>query len=254
MARLLFGAALMPSSVLAVWAAALAVAGLTTQGRGAWPFLVGLGGTAGLWLVTRYAVEHPNGPLGWGSALARRVYVFGHELTHALAAWSVGAKVLGMSVREDGGHVDLSHSNAFIALAPYCVPIYTLLVITVYRALLFARPHLGGRSGFLGLLGLTIAFHLIKTFETIWDRKQPDLPAAGGVVFSLSWILLVNALAVLLLLKALFPSVVDLGGSVREVGMRTKAFWLAAYALARPLRRSVIEPLRHSLAARLQRP
>lgn len=246
MARLLFGAALLPSSVLAVWTAALAVAGLTTQSKAAWPFLAGLGGTAGLWFLMRYAVEHPDGPLGWGAAAARRMYVFGHELTHALAAWSVGAKVLGFSVRDDGGHVDLSHSNAFIALAPYCVPIYTLLVIAAYRGLLYARPHAGGRSAFLGLMGLTIAFHLIKTFETIWDRKQPDLPAAGGVVFSLSWILLLNGLAVLLLVKALFPSAVDLGGSLRDLSLRTKAFWLGAYAL--------FEPLRHSFVAQLKRP
>jgi hypothetical protein len=246
MARLLIGAALLPSSVLAVWAAALAVSGLATQSKAAWPFLLGMGGTAALWFLMRYAVEHPDGPLGWASAAARRLYVFGHEMTHALAAWSVGAKVLGMSVRDDGGHVDLSHSNAFIALAPYCVPLYTLLVVAGYRLLLYFKPGAGGRALFLLLVGLTIAFHLIKTFETIWDREQPDLPAAGGVVFSLSLILLANALCVLLLVKALFPAAVDLGGSLREVALRTRGFWRGAYAF--------IEPLRHSFVAQLKRP
>lgn len=246
MARLLVGAALLPSSVLAAWVAALAVGGLTAHGQSAWPFLVGLGGTAACWAFMRWIVEEAPTPLRWGSAFFRRAYVLGHETTHALAAWSTGAKVLGMSVREDGGHVDLSHSNAFIALAPYCIPIYTLLTIVGYRVLLHFRPHTGGRSAFLGLMGLTIAFHLLKTFETIWDREQPDLPAAGGVLFSLSWILLANALAVLLLVKALFPAAVDLGGSLREVGVRTAGFWRSAYAL--------FEPLRRSFVAQLQRP
>jgi hypothetical protein len=194
----------------------------------------------------RYVVGEAKGPIGWLEALSRRFYVFGHELTHAVAAWSMGAKVLDFKVGDDGGHVDLSHSNAYIALAPYCVPIYTLLVVAGYRALLYFRPAVGGRSGFLGLMGLTIGFHLIKTFETISDRKQPDLPAAGGVVFSLSWILLANSLAVLLLVKALFPAAVDLGASARVLARSTASFWRGLYAF--------MEPLRHSFVAQLKRP
>jgi hypothetical protein len=247
MARLLIGAALMPSSVLLVWASLQAVAALITNGRAtAWSFLGGMAAVAALWAFGRYGLVEERGPLSWIAALSRRVYVLGHETTHALAAWASGAKVLGISVGERGGHVDLSHSNAFIALAPYCVPLYTILVVAAYRALLWYDPGAGRRQVFLALMGATLAFHVLKTYETITDRDQPDLPAAGGVLFSLALILLANGLVVLLLVKALFPGSVDLGASLRGVADGTRGFWLRLYALAAPLRTSFV--------AQLQRP
>lgn len=246
MTRLLVGAALLPSSVLALWAAVQAVGGLTKSPNGAaWPFLGGIGLTAAVWVFGRYGLVEDAGPVAWLSALSRRSYVLGHELTHALAAWMSGAKVLGISVGERGGHVDLSHSNAFIALAPYCIPLYTILVVAGYRALLYYRPGAGSRPVFLALMGLSLGFHLVKTFETITDRSQPDLPAAGGVLFSLALIALANGLIVLLLVKALFPAAVDLGLSLRGVALSTKAFWLSVYSVAAPLRTSFVAQLKH---------
>ncbi len=166
-----------------------------------------------------------GGPAAAGAALVRRAYVFGHELTHALAAWAVGAQVHGFHVGEDGGHVDLSRSNAFIALAPYCVPIYTLLVIAGYRVLVWLRPGAGSPGLFLGLLGLTLAFHVLLTFESLVDQRQPDLTAAGGVVFSLALIALSNGLLVLLLLKLLFPRAVALSEPLWLVMTSSAAFW-----------------------------
>jgi hypothetical protein len=178
------------------------------------------------------------------ASAARLLHVLGHELTHAIAAWSVGAKVLGFKVSGRGGHVDLSHSNAFIALAPYCVPIYSLAVVGVYRLMLALNPGAGGRAVFLAAMGITISFHLVKTFESLWDVSQPDLPAAGGVVFSLSWILLANGLVVLALSKALFPSAVELEGTLRAVAARTGSFWGALYGVIEPLRRGFVAQLK----------
>ncbi|MDE2039496.1 MAG: hypothetical protein KGO96_01765 [Elusimicrobia bacterium] len=186
------------------------------------------------WALERRALA-AAGRRGLASRLARRAYVLGHELTHALAGVAIGAKVLDVKVGESAGHVDLSHSNAFVALAPYCLPIYTLAVVAGYRILLWLRPGSGGRTVFLMLMGATLAFHLIKTFDAIWDSRQPDLPAAGGVVFSLSWILLANSLIVLLLAKALFPSAVELERCAALVAGWTAGFWRGLYALARPL-------------------
>ncbi len=47
------------------------------------------------------------------------IYVFGHELTHALWTWLFGGKVKKMKVTSDGGHVIISKTNFLIALAPY---------------------------------------------------------------------------------------------------------------------------------------
>ncbi len=243
MLRLLIGVLLLPSSALAVWAAADAVVGLTAHGP-AWPFLGGMVASGAVWAFCRYALESPSGLGHWVASLSRRGHVLGHEVTHAVAAWSVGAKVLGMEVGEDGGHVDLSHSNAFVALAPYCIPIYTLLVVAGYRALLYFRPEAGGRGLFLGLMGASIAFHVVKTFESIWDVEQPDLAAAGGVVFSLAVILLANGVVVLGLSKLLFPAAVDFGAEARLAALRTRHFWGSLYGLVAPLRRTFVAQLK----------
>ena len=60
------------------------------------------------------------------------IYVFGHELTHALWTWLFGGQVKKMKVSSDGGHVVVSKTNFLIALAPYFFPFYTALVIVVF--------------------------------------------------------------------------------------------------------------------------
>ena len=47
------------------------------------------------------------------------LYVFGHELTHALWTWLFGGQVKKMKVSSEGGHVVVSKTNFVIALAPY---------------------------------------------------------------------------------------------------------------------------------------
>lgn len=244
MARLLFGLALMPTAVFTAVVGVQALGALTTNAPAAWPFLSGLVAVAVVWVFGRYLMDELNGPIGIAASLTRRLYVLGHETTHALAAWSFGAKVLGFKAGEHSGHVDLSHSNAVIALAPYCVPIYTILVVAAYRALLWYRPGTGGRELFLFLLGGSFAFHLLKTFETIWDREQPDLPAAGGVVFSLSWIVLANGFVMLALVKILFPGAVDFGGGLRSVAFRSGGFWKSCWRFVAPIKDSFVAQMR----------
>jgi hypothetical protein len=243
--RLIVGAALMPTSALMLVAAATAAASLTSHAKYSWPFLAGAAVIVVTWVYNRYFLDGAGGIVGFVSSLERRAYVLGHELTHALAAWSVGAKVHDIVVTDKGGHVDLSKCNAFIALAPYCVPIYTLAVVAGYKLLLYLKPGMDGRLLFLGLMGASVSFHLLKTGEAILDIKQPDLPAAGGVIFSLSWILLFNGLILLLVVKALFPAAIDLGASLQSVTYRTLGFWSSLYAVVEPLRSSFVAQLRH---------
>jgi hypothetical protein len=222
----MFGLALAPTSLLALGVSLRALAAVCVRAPAAAPFAAGFSLALAFWLFSRYLVE--GGPGAWLSAAASRVYVFGHELTHALAAWSIGGKVHSFHVGEEGGHVDVSETNAFVALAPYCVPIYTLGVVAGWRAALHFHPS-APESAFLVLTGLTLSFHVFKTFECLWDRRQPDLAAAGGAVFSLSWIALANGLVILLLAKALFPRSVDFSGHVRSVAYWTSTFWSSAW-------------------------
>src|ERR1043165_9902388 len=51
------------------------------------------------------------------------VYVFGHELTHAVSALAFGGKVKKFKATSKGGHVVITKTNFFIALAPYFLPL-----------------------------------------------------------------------------------------------------------------------------------
>jgi len=231
--RLLVGILLLPLSAALFWAAAKTLAGVALGASAAAPFVAGMGLMAVSWVLGRHVID-PIGPFGWGTRAARWLYVLGHELTHALAAWTSGGKVFAIHVEEKGGHVDLSRSSAFVALAPYCVPFHALLVVAGYRALLWLKPEAQAEALFLLLMGGALAFHALMTWETLTRVRQPDLDDAGGRVFSFALIVLANGLVVLLLLKVLFLESVELGAALKTAGLRAWWFWTKAWALAWP--------------------
>ena len=236
MLRLLLGLALLPLSASLLWASARTLAGVAAGTAAAAPFAAGLGIAVAAWLVGR-SLAPEKGPLAWASRAARWSSVLGHELTHALAAWALGGKVYGMKVGERDGHVDLSESGAFVALAPYCVPLAAFAVAVGYRALLWARPGAGAEALFLFLMGGALGAHLLFTWGSLTETRQPDLDAAGGVVFSIAVIMGANALVILLLLKGLFPGSVPLWTRLRESGGFAGRAWTRAGEAAKPAAR-----------------
>src|SRR3989344_6595006 len=129
-----------------------------------------------------------------------RTFVFGHELTHALAALATGGKVLSFNVSKKGGSVSLSKSNFIVALAPYCVPIYTVLVTVLAFAVRGADPSLPVREPFLAAVGFTLAFHASLTLFAI-RQEQPDIKKTGSF-FSLVFIAFSNLWVLALISKA----------------------------------------------------
>ena len=121
------------------------------------------------------------------------VYVFGHELVHALATWACLGKVGNLQASASGGRVSTSKSNTLIRLAPYFVPLYTAAAAGVFAGLnAWWRP-LGEYRWLLAfLLGFTLAFHVGFTLWSL-HRGQPDLKADGWF-FSLVVVFLVNVL------------------------------------------------------------
>jgi nitrate reductase NapE component len=207
---LIAGVCLTPTSLAVLFSAAAELGGLAGQ-RGGTQFF--LGGAAG------YTFLHILQLLR-----LRRAYVFAHEFTHALAAWMSGGKVYSFVVGKEGGHVDLSHSSVFIALAPYVFPLYALCVVGAYRVLLWVGPPAHAQVAFLALMGAVLAFHVAHTVESLWTTHQSDLDQVG---FSMSMALIVGLNGLLLLgaLKCLFPEQVALSSSIARVGEVTQAFW-----------------------------
>ena len=140
------------------------------------PFLAG----AACWCVIYFSLPKPM----W-------IYVFGHELTHALWAWLFGARVKKMKVSSAGGHVVVTKTNFLITLAPYFFPLYAVIVIAI-----FASGHwFWGWSRFLVyfhlLVGAAYAFHVTLTFQTL-QTQQSDI-TSQGYLFSAAIIFLGNA-------------------------------------------------------------
>ena len=118
-------------------------------------------------------------------------YVFGHEATHALFGLLFFAKISEFKVSKTGGSVKVSKSNFVITLAPYFFSLYTLILLLLWWIILLFWPPLVEYSWILyQLLGMTGAFHLAMTFESIAEG-QSDIKSVGAF-FALPFILALN--------------------------------------------------------------
>lgn len=170
---------------------------------------------AACWLVIYWLLPKPM----W-------VYVFGHELTHALWTWLLGGRVTRFRASTTGGHVVVSKNNFMIALAPYFFPLYAMLVVAVFAVgqwLWHWQPY---AVWFHLLLGAAYAFHVTLTWHVLKTR-QSDI-TDQGYLFSAVVIFLGN-ITVLLLGVPLLTARVDMVTALRWWGSGTvEAFlWLA---------------------------
>lgn len=119
--------------------------------------------------------------------------IFAHELTHAVVGLCCGARIHSFSVTSQGGAVTLDKMNLFIALSPYCLPLYLLLALLISAPLLHAFPALPFWP-FAALFGALTLFHLLATLDSLLTTSQSDLHLYGRL-FSYWLILTVNLLA-----------------------------------------------------------
>ena len=97
---------------------------------------------------------------------------FSHELTHIVVSLMLFRKIHSFRAGQGSGEVTTSGSDVsrvFVSLAPYCLPIFTYL-------LLFFRPLIKADSLYVYdiFVGISIAFHAI-CFKTQTGNHQPDI-------------------------------------------------------------------------------
>ena len=162
--------------------------------------LAGIAAFALVWM----AISHPV-----------KMYVLGHELTHALWGLLFGARPSDVRVSATGGSVKLTKSNMLITLAPYFFPFYTFIVIVVALVTYaFLRP-LPYLPLWMFLIGFTWSFHVLFTLETLGQR-QPDVKLYGRI-FSWTFIFIVNLALILVWLAATSPLTFEtLGLTLRD--------------------------------------
>jgi hypothetical protein len=127
------------------------------------PFLAGVA----CWMVIFFLLPKPM----W-------IYVFGHELTHALWTWLFGGQVKKMKVSSKGGHVIISKTNFIIALAPYFFPLYVVLVVGGFALGNLLWNWHGYLVWFHLCVGAAYAFHVTLTFHVLQTR-QSDITSQG---------------------------------------------------------------------------
>ena len=140
------------------------------------------------------------------------IYVFGHELTHALWTWLFGGDVKKFKATAQGGHVVVTKSNFVIALAPYFFPLYAVMVIAVFALGNFAWGWRHYLVWFHLLVGAAYAFHVSLTAHVLQTR-QSDI-TSHGYLFSAVVIYLGNV-GVLLVGIPLLAAKVDLPTALR---------------------------------------
>jgi len=137
------------------------------------------------------------------------IYVFGHELTHALWVLLMGGRVSRFRVGRDGGHVVTDRNNFWIALAPYFFPLYGILAIATYGVFsLFLDMQPYGRLLY-AVIGATWAFHFTFTCWMI-PKNQTDL-SDQGTFFSLVVIYLMNLILLSVMLVLASPQITFAG-------------------------------------------
>jgi hypothetical protein len=155
-----------------------------------WFFSLG----AVIWLIAFLGLPRPT-----------VIYVFGHELTHALWVLLMGGRVSRFRVGRDGGHVVTNRNNFWIALAPYFFPLYSILAIAAYGVLsLFLSVQPYGRLLY-AVIGATWAFHFTFTCWMI-PKNQTDL-RDQGTFFSLVLIYLMNLMLLSVMLVLASPQI-----------------------------------------------
>ena len=164
-----------------------------------------------------------------------RTYVLAHELTHGLWAWVMGAQIRAMKIGKKGGSIKVSKDNFLITLSPYFFPLYTVLVILAHLAVSMFYDQSLYAPFWLGLVGLSWAFHLTFTVSMLTHR-QPDITDQGRV-FSYTFIYLMNVLGIgLWIVMVASPTleqfVGQFGTDIRDMALVCRDLGLRAWAFS----------------------
>lgn len=140
------------------------------------PLLVGAAAFVGFWIVVLLpkSSRHP-------------VVTWEHELTHSLFALISGHRITGLRASlRGGGHVGYAgRGNWLIAIAPFVVPLFALVVMVLAHWV--HRPQV-----ISALLGFTLAWNVIGNWSST-HRHHGDHREAGAI-FSFLFVAAANLL------------------------------------------------------------
>lgn len=131
-----------------------------------------------------------------------KIYIIGHELVHLLSAYLCGSSVKKFKIGSDHGSVSVDKVNTFIALSPYFVPLYSVIVVILWSALKYIFKLQISTEVLSFLLGFTLTFHIVLTAYAIY-LGQHDLKISGWL-FSVVLIFILNCIILIALFNVMF--------------------------------------------------
>jgi len=161
-----------------------------------------------------------------------RVYVFGHELTHAFWTILFRGKIKEFNVSSKNGSVVTTKNNFLISLAPYFFPIYTFLIIFIFYSLAFFLPVSNYIEWLFFFVGISYAFHICLTAESL-SIGQSDVRKTGKI-FSYVIIAIFNIIIAVVMIKFITPDKIALKKYFFES-------WTAAIKICEFIRRHLTE-------------
>ena len=129
------------------------------------------------------------------------IYVFGHELTHALWTWLFLGSVKKFKASAKGGKVVITRENFLITLAPYFFPLYAVFVVLVFWAGDLIWGWTQYRMWFHLMLGAAYSFHITLTWHVL-KTEQSDI-TSQGYLFSAVIIFIGNVMLLLIAIPLL---------------------------------------------------
>lgn len=185
-----------------------------------WSFWLGLL----IYPVFQRFVVRPNG-----------IYIFEHEMTHALFAVFTGSRVKKISLKKDNGSVVVDKTNSLITLAPYFFPLYAASVFALWKIVARIWPQvMPWEPAAHFAFALALSFHFFMTTNAIF-HGQSDI-RADGVFFSMAVIFFLYVCVSAFLLKFFFGSSAELqnlGGFFLKIWNLSAFFyaWLWRFAV-----------------------
>ena len=126
-----------------------------------------------------------------------RTYIIAHELSHMIFAIFTGTRIKSVSFRKDNSYVKTGGSNVFVSLGPYILPLYSIVLILIYKMILIII----GYSKFISIIfyfiiGAGYSFHILSTVHYL-KYDQPDMKRYGyffSLTFVMVWLIVISAL------------------------------------------------------------
>jgi hypothetical protein len=135
-----------------------------------------------------------------------------HEFKHAFISSLVGNKNKRMKIERDSGHLEYAYSkqtahyNAFIALAPYIVPMWTFVMILMSAAVAWGNTFLTAI-----LVGIGYGADLILNARDISPIQTDISLITGGYKVGLTYIMAWNLLTAAFVLAWAFQGAAGIG-------------------------------------------